>query len=125
VASVEQAASFLNRVDGAMMGRASYQEPRRLLAVDPRIFNEPAPVDSAKAAAQAMLPYIERELSRGIRLAGITRHMLGLFRGVPGARAFRRHLATEAVKPGADARVLVEALSLVMDSGPDLAHIAA
>ena len=125
VASVEQAASFLNRVDGAMMGRASYQEPWRLLAVDPLIFNEPAPVDSAKAAAQAMLPYIERELSRGIRLAGITRHMLGLFRGVPGARAFRRHLATEAVKPGADARVLVEALSLVMDSGPDLAHIAA
>ena len=125
VASVEQAASFLNRVDGVMMGRAAYQEPWRLLAIDPLIFSEPAPVESAKAAAQAMLPYIERELSRGIRLAGITRHMLGLFRGVPGARAFRRHLATEAVKPGADARVLVGALSLVMDSGPDLAHIAA
>ncbi len=51
--------------------------------------------------------------------------MLGLFRAVPGARAFRRHLATEAVKPGADARVLTDAVALVVDSGADLAHIAA
>ena len=108
VASVEQAAAFLGRVDGVMMGRAAYQEPWRLLAVDPLIFGEPAPFASAKAAAQAMLPYIERELARGTRLAGITRHMLGLFRGVPGARAFRRHLATEAVKPGAGADVLAD-----------------
>ena len=51
--------------------------------------------------------------------------MLGLFRAVPGARAFRRHLATEAVKPGAGAEVLADALALVLDSKPDLAHIAA
>ena len=125
IAGVEQAASFLGRVDGVMMGRAAYQEPWRLMAVDPLIFGEPAAAESAKAAVRAMLPYIERELARGARLAGITRHMLGLFRGVPGARAFRRHLATEAVKPNAGVQVLTEALALVMDSGADLAHIAA
>jgi len=56
-----------------------------------------------------------RELERGTRLAAMTRHLLGLFRGVPGARAFRRHLATEAVKPGAGAAVLAEALAMVAD----------
>ena len=72
-----------------------------------------------------MLPYIERELARGTRLASITRHMLGLFRGVPGARAFRRHLATEAVKPGAGVEVLTDALALVVDvATPISAHIA-
>ena len=65
------------------------------------IFGEAAPVAQAKAAVEAYIPYIERELAHGTRLASITRHMLGLFRGVPGARAFRRLLATEAVKPGA------------------------
>jgi len=70
-----------------------------------------------------MLPYIERELARGAKLSSITRHMLGLFRGVPGARAYRRHLATEAVKPGAGANVLADALAHVMDA--DLAPIAA
>jgi tRNA-dihydrouridine synthase A len=124
IASVEQAASLLERVDGVMLGRAAYQEPWRLLTVDPLIFREAAPVADAKAAAQAMLPYIERELARGTRLAGITRHMLGLFRGVPGTRAFRRHLATEAaVRPGAGAQVLREALAFVAEADP--VHVAA
>ena len=68
------------------------------------MFGEPAPFASAKEAALAFMPYIERELAHGMRLHAMTRHMLGLFRAVPGARAFRRHLATEAVKPGAGAR---------------------
>jgi tRNA-dihydrouridine synthase A len=63
--------------------------------------------------------------AKGARLHAITRHLLGLFRAVPGARAFRRHLATEAAKPGAGAAVMADALALVVDSGPDLAHIAA
>jgi tRNA-dihydrouridine synthase A len=125
IATLEQAAAHLERVDGVMMGRAAYQEPWRLLAIDPLLFGEPAAFAAPKAAAQAMIPYIERELERGTRLSSITRHMLGLFRGVPGARAFRRHLATAAVKPGAGADVLAAALSLVMDSSADLAHIAA
>jgi tRNA-dihydrouridine synthase A len=125
VADLEQAASHLARVDGVMMGRAAYQEPWRLLAVDPLLFGANAPFPSANAAAQALIPYIERELARGTRLHAITRHVLGLFRGVPGARAFRRHLATEAVKPGASAAVFRAALALVVDTDAQIAHTAA
>jgi tRNA-dihydrouridine synthase A len=108
-----------------MMGRAAYQEPWRLLAVDPRIYGQPAPVASAKDAIEAFLPYVERELARGTRLHSMTRHILGLFHGVPGARAFRRHIATEAVKPGAGIAVLREAASLVVDARTDSANMAA
>jgi tRNA-dihydrouridine synthase A len=125
IASVEQAASHLAHLDGVMMGRAAYQEPWRLLGVDPLIYGAPAPCTSAKDAIEAFLPYVERELARGTRLHSITRHILGLFHGVPGARAFRRHIATEAVKPGAGIAVLRDAVSLVMDARTDLAHIAA
>jgi tRNA-dihydrouridine synthase A len=63
-------------------------------------------------------------LSRGVRLHAITRHLLGLFHAVPGARAYRRHLATEGVKPAADARVLIEALEMVREPA-EVSHIAA
>jgi tRNA-dihydrouridine synthase A len=66
----------------------------------------------------ALVPYIERELARGTRLHSITRHLHGLFHAVPGARHFRRHLATEGVKPGAGANVLLDALALVRDVAP-------
>jgi tRNA-dihydrouridine synthase A len=125
IASVAEAALHLDRVDGVMMGRAAYQEPWRLLEVDPLMFGAAAPLRAPKDAAQALIPYIERELERGTRLSAITRHMLGLFRGVPGARAFRRHLATHAVKPGAGREVLVEALALVADRVPEPATAAA
>ncbi len=125
IASLEQAQAQLAQVDGVMMGRAAYQEPWRLLAVDPLLFGEPAPFASPKQAALALTPYIERELANGVRLHAITRHVLGLFRSVPGARAFRRHLATEVVKPGAGASIMADALAQVMDLQPDLSHIAA
>ncbi len=99
--ALEEAAEHLEHVDGVMMGRAAYQEPWRLLAVDRALFGEPAPLPMPRPPPLALIPYIERELARGTRLHAITRHVLGLFRGVPGARAFRRHLATEAVKASA------------------------
>ncbi len=125
IASVEQAMMELEGVDGVMMGRAAYHEPWQLLRVDPLLYGEPAPFTTAKAAAFALIPYIERELANGARLNSITRHILGLFRAVPGARAFRRHLATEAVKPGAGASVMADALALVLDTDADLSNIAA
>jgi tRNA-dihydrouridine synthase A len=125
IATLEQAQTVLGELDGVMMGRAAYQEPWRLLDVDPRIFGTPAQFTSSKEAALALIPYIERELSKGVRIHAITRHVLGLFRAVPGARAFRRHLATEAVKPNAGAAVVADALALVLDRSTDLAHIAA
>jgi tRNA-dihydrouridine synthase A len=125
VADLEQAAAHLGRVDGVMMGRAAYQEPWRLIDVDPALFGAPAPFASPRAAAEALVPYIERELGRGTRLHTITRHVLGLFRAVPGARAFRRHLATEAVKPGATADTFRAALALVVDTDAQMSHTAA
>jgi tRNA-dihydrouridine synthase A len=125
VTSLAMAAGQLERVDGVMMGRAAYQEPWRLLGVDALLFGEADPFATPKAAAEALIPYIEREIARGTRLHSITRHALGLFRGVPGARAFRRHLATEAVKPGAGAATYREALALVADMDDPAAHTAA
>ncbi len=124
IPSVAAAAAHLDHVDGVMMGRAAYQEPWRLLDVDPTLFGAPAPFDSSRAAACALVPYIEREVARGARLHAITRHVLGLFHAVPGARAFRRHLATEAVKPGAGAKTFLDALAFVGD-GADAARTAA
>ncbi len=125
VGSLDAALGHLDRVDGVMMGRAAYREPWRLIDVDEKIFGVPAPFASTKAAVRAFLPYVERELARGTRLHAITRHVLGLFHAVPGARAFRRHLAIHAVKPGAGPEVLEEALALVLDSTADLPHIVA
>jgi tRNA-dihydrouridine synthase A len=115
IGGLSEAKAHLAKVDGVMLGRAAYQEPWRLLAVDPDIFGEPAPHATMKDALEAMTPYIERELSRGTRLHAITRHLIGAFHGVPGARAFRRHLAENGVKPGAGVTVLREAIALVQD----------
>jgi tRNA-dihydrouridine synthase A len=115
IATVEQASAHIGRVDGVMIGRAAYQDPCQLLSVDPALFGENAPFTSQRAAVEAFIPYVETELARGTRLHAITRHMLGLFQGIPGARAYRRHLATEAVKPGAGANVLRDALDMVRE----------
>jgi tRNA-dihydrouridine synthase A len=124
VIDLQQAAAHLLRIDGVMMGRAAYQEPWRLLKVDHALFFEPPALASAHAAAHALIPYIEQELGRGTRLSAMTRHVLGLFRGVPGARRFRRHLATEAVKPGAGIGTYRAALDMI-DSTARLNRIAA
>ncbi len=97
------------RLDGIMVGREAYQNPEILLAVDPELFGEAAPVADGFEAIEAMAPYIEGQLAQGVRLSSITRHMIGLFPGRPGARLFRRHLAMESVKPGAGLDVLFEA----------------
>jgi len=113
IATLEEAKAHLAHVDGVMLGRAAYQEPWRLLNVDPMLFGESAPHATMKDAFEAMAPYIERELARGTRLHAITRHFVGAFHAVPGARAFRRHLAKQGVKPGAGMNVLREAIALV------------
>src|ERR1700736_371491 len=115
IGSLAEARQHLGHVDGVMLGRAAYQEPWRLLAADPELFGEAAPHATMKDVFAAMIPYIERELARGTRLHSITRHFVGAFHGVPGARAFRRHLAESGVKPGAGVNVLREAIALVED----------
>ncbi|NBJ11541.1 tRNA dihydrouridine(20/20a) synthase DusA [Microvirga arsenatis] len=103
----------LRHVDGVMLGRAAYQEPEILLGVDPGLYGESAPVADGFEAIAAYEPYIAEQLEKGERLHNITRHMLGLFTGRPGARAYRRHLATEAVKPGANLQTLRDAVAHV------------
>jgi tRNA-dihydrouridine synthase A len=129
IGSVEAALAHLDKVDGVMMGRAAYQEPWRLIAADPLVFGEAARFTSAKEAVRALMPYIERELAQGTRLHSVTRHLHGLVHAVPGARAFRRHLANAATAPHAGSEYLAAALALVADGVVDrdreLAHIAA
>lgn len=115
IAGIAESKPHLAHVDGVMLGRAAYQEPWRLLAVDPELFGEPAPHPSMTAALQAMMPYIEAQLAQGTRLHSITRHFVGAYHGVPGARAFRRHLAEQGVKPDAGIEVLREAIARVED----------
>jgi tRNA-dihydrouridine synthase A len=115
IGSIAEAARHLDHVDGVMLGRAAYQEPWRLLDVDPQLFGEAAPYATMKDVFEAMFPYIEGQLAQGARLHSMTRHFVGAFHGVPGARAFRRHLAEKGVKPGAGVDVLRDAIALVED----------
>jgi tRNA-dihydrouridine synthase A len=125
IGNLAEAKQHLAHVDGVMLGRAAYQEPWRLLAVDPELFGEAARFAAMKDALEAMMPYIERELAQGTRLHSITRHFVGAFHGVPGARAFRRHLAEQGTRPGAGLDVLRAAIALVDDSARAGAAIAA
>ncbi len=97
-------------VDGVMVGRAAYGEPAMLLEVDARVFGDARPTRGRVEALEDYLPYVEAQLAGGVPLHAMTRHLLGLFNGWPGARAFRRHLSVEGVKKGAGLDVLREAV---------------
>ncbi|WP_348272443.1 tRNA dihydrouridine(20/20a) synthase DusA [Methylobacterium sp. 275MFSha3.1] len=116
---LDSARARLAEVDGVMVGRAAYTEPALLLGVDPDLFGVPAPAPDAFAAVAAFEPYIAACLARGERLHAVTRHMLGLFNGRPGARAFRRHLSTHGMRPEADLATLREAVALVSRAAPE------
>jgi tRNA-dihydrouridine synthase A len=121
IGSIAEAARHLDHVDGVMLGRAAYQDPWRLLDVDPELFGEAAPCATMKDVFEAMFPYIEDQLAQGARLHSMTRHFVGAFHGVPGARAFRRHLAENGVRPGAGVEVLRDAIARVEDRAAALA----
>jgi tRNA-dihydrouridine synthase A len=104
-------------LDGVMIGRAAYHAPADiLLPADRVIFGEGGADRTPHDVARAMLPYIERQLSDGQRLHAVTRHMLGLFTGRPGARAWRRHLSEHATREGAGPEVVEEALARVPEA---------
>ncbi|MEH2476724.1 tRNA-dihydrouridine synthase A [Nitrobacteraceae bacterium AZCC 2146] len=119
IAGITEAAAHLVHVDGVMLGRAAYQEPWRLLSADPELFGEPAPHATMKDVFEAMMPYIESQLAQGTRLHSMTRHFVGAFHGVRGARAFRRYLAENGVRHGAGLNVLREAIAQVEDDAPE------
>ena len=111
--TIESVRAQLDHLDGVMVGRAAYHDPGLLMRVDGELFGEAPPVADQFEAVEAYEAYIAARLSEGVRLADMTRHMLGLFAGMPGARSWRRHLATEAVKKGAGLEVLRDALAHV------------
>ena len=113
IKTLAQAAGFLDRLDGAMIGRAAYQTPWLLADADRIIFNDPAPPPTPHEILDAFVPYVERQLAEGVPLASITRHILGLFHGQPGARRWRRVLSEQAHRPGAGIEVLREAAAQV------------
>jgi len=110
IADLNQASAHLQHTDGVMLGRAAYQTPYLLAEVDQGLFGSSTPVATPQAVVQALLPYIEQQLQQGIYLSAITRPILGLFHGQPGARAWRRYLSENAHRPGADTTVLRTAL---------------
>ncbi|GAB3307583.1 tRNA-dihydrouridine(20/20a) synthase DusA [Haliea atlantica] len=99
----------LQQLDGVMLGRAAYQNPWLLATVDSTLFGEPDPVSSRDQVIDRLLPYLEAELARGVPLKHMTRHVLGLYQGQPGARQFRRHISEYAHRPGAGIDVLLAA----------------
>ena len=112
IGSLSEAEAFLEAgLDGVMIGRAAYHDPGAILAAaDRRIFGEAGPDADPEAAARAMMDYVEEEMAEGERLHRIVRHMLGLFAGRPGARAWRRVLSEASSRPGAGPELIEEAL---------------
>lgn len=113
VKTLAESEAHLQHVDGVMIGREAYHNPYLLAEADRTLFGDEHAVPSRAEVIEQMIPYIEREMAQGHTLHSITRHMLGLYHGVPGARAFRRVLSTEGVKRGAGIHTLREALAQV------------
>ncbi|MDY7227812.1 tRNA dihydrouridine(20/20a) synthase DusA [Hyalangium rubrum] len=113
VKSLDAAAEHLRHVDGVMIGRAVYENPYLLAEADRRFFGATEAPRERHAVVEAMLPYIEERRRDGAPLGSITRHMLGLFQGLAGARAWRRHLSENAHKAGAGPEVVTAAMAHV------------
>lgn len=118
VKTLDAAAEHLQHVDGVMIGRAAYENPYILADADRRFFGSTAAPKDRHAVVEAMLPYMEERLKQGAPLSAITRHMLGLFQGLPGARAWRRYLSENVHKPGVGPEVVTAALAQVRRNGP-------
>lgn len=111
--SLEQAEAQLGKVDGVMIGREAYQNPWIFSQVDSLFYGGTDPLSVPHQLIEDLIPYIESELSKGSPLHSMTRHFLGLFHGMPGARKWRRHLSENAVKRGAGVETLITAASFV------------
>ncbi|MDH3968189.1 MAG: tRNA dihydrouridine(20/20a) synthase DusA [Rhodospirillales bacterium] len=115
VQSLDEAQAHLARVDGVMIGRAAYQNPYVLAEADRRLFGEDPPPPGREAVVRALLPYAAAQCAEGVPVKSIIRHILGLFNGLPGARAWRRHLSEAAHRPGAGPEVIEAALEVVLE----------
>jgi len=111
ITSLAQCDTLLQQVDGVMLGREIYANPYLLAAVDRHLFDSTSSVPSRQEVMTEFMNYCEQELSKGTRLNQMTRHILGLYQGLPGARRFRRTISEQAHRPGAGIEVIQEALT--------------
>jgi len=114
ISSLDQAEEMLKQIDGVMMGREAYHNPYILADVDKRFFGAVSEPHSRHAIVALLIPYIQQQLKNEVHLNNVSRHILGLFHGEPGARAWRRTISENAGKPGADENVIVEALKFTI-----------
>lgn len=124
VETIEQTKHHLTKVDGVMMGRAAYHTPYVLSTIDQALFGASVDIKTRWQIAEQMLPYIEAELANGTRLHQITRHMLGLFHGEPGARTYRRILSSEGNRQNAGVEVFKSALTAMHRAQPMQTEVA-
>lgn len=117
IQTIAECKLHLQHVDGVMLGREAYQNPWMLAQVDEELFGMDKPAQSRDDIIAALLQYTQLQLARGTSLNHITRHILGLYQGVPGARKFRRHLSENAYKKTAGIEVLAQAYALVANNG--------
>ena len=113
IQTLEEIDVHLTHVDGVMIGREAYQNPYFLAEIDKRYYGLTDDTPARKDILETILPYVSREMKKGVPLKSITRHMLGLFQGRPGAKAWRRHISENAHLPGAEVSVLTEAAEKV------------
>ncbi len=113
IRTIDQAMVQLERVDGVMVGRSAYENPYLLAEVDRRVYGGSGEVPSRREIVTAFTRYADEKLGRGVRMHQMTRHIIGLFAGLPGARKWRRYLTEEAVKEGATGAVIEKAASYV------------
>jgi len=116
IVTLDEAEAHLMHVDGVMIGRAAYQTPYILAEADRRFFADGQPPPSREEVVSRLLPYVERQVAQGVPVKSITRHILGLFNGLAGARLWRRHLSEAAHRPGAGPEVIEQALARVLEA---------
>lgn len=115
ITTLDSAQRHLEHVDGVMIGREAYHNPYLLAEVDTRFYHSSQPIVSRSEVLERLYPYIDDQLRQGTKLSYITRHILGLFQGLPGARAWRRHLSENARHTNATVAVVEQAAALVHD----------
>lgn len=114
ITSLDQAGDMLEHVDGVMVGREAYHNPYSMADVDRRFYGAAGEPLSRQAIVARLIPYIQEQLNTEARLNSVSRHILGLFHGEPGARGWRRHISENVGKAGADEKVILEALKFTM-----------
>ncbi|MES9938604.1 MAG: tRNA dihydrouridine(20/20a) synthase DusA [Sedimenticola sp.] len=113
ILTLDQAEEHLQQVDGVMIGREAYHNPWILVETDRRLYGDDHPLPSRHEIIERLIPFIKQEQAAGTPVSRITRHILGLFNGQPGARAWRRHISENAHRKGADYSVVLEAAAKV------------